>query len=113
VAPILNAEEKRRLIGNDIAILFFLDEPDTSVKFSVSGIDSFGEVPQVYAVVQPCGNTGSFRYFILLQIFPVSLHKILSRILIILGLDFFRRIILMFITLVLLMALSMTVPRKQ
>lgn len=61
VAPLLNAEEKRRLIGNDIAVMFFLDEPDTSVKFPLSGLDTFGEVPQVFAVIQPCGETGNFR----------------------------------------------------
>lgn len=61
VAPLLNAEEQRRLIGNDIAVLFFLDDPDTSVKFSLSGLDTFGEVPQVFAVVQPIGTTGTFR----------------------------------------------------
>lgn len=52
VAPILNAEEKRRLIGNDIGMLFYFDEP-LSEKFDPSGIDTFGEVPCVFAVVQP------------------------------------------------------------
>eukprot|EP01127_Copromyxa_protea_P009619 TRINITY_DN2281_c0_g1_i3.p1 TRINITY_DN2281_c0_g1~~TRINITY_DN2281_c0_g1_i3.p1 ORF type:complete len:1014 (-),score=165.02 TRINITY_DN2281_c0_g1_i3:10-3051(-) len=61
VAPLLNAEEQRRLIGNDIAMLFFFDEPDTSATFSLAGLDSFGDVPHVYAVIQPCGNTGNFR----------------------------------------------------
>jgi len=55
VAPILNEEETRRLIGNDIMMLIFLEEGD-DVYFDPSEIDKFGEVPQGFVVVQPVGD---------------------------------------------------------
>jgi hypothetical protein len=57
----LNAEEKRRLIGNDIMMIFYFDAP-LACNFSLSGVDTFGEVPQCFAVVQPNGeNTKEYR----------------------------------------------------
>lgn len=35
-APMMNAEERRRLIGNDIPILFYFDEP-LPTQFDPSG----------------------------------------------------------------------------
>jgi len=60
VSPILNAEERRRLVGNDVAMLFYFDEPDPSVLFDPSGIDTFGEVPCLFTIVQPF-NDGTYR----------------------------------------------------
>lgn len=54
VAPLLNAEGHRRLIGNDIAVIFFMEE--NSGKFDPSFMDQLGQVPQVFAVVQPQGD---------------------------------------------------------
>lgn len=50
IAPRLTAEEHRRLLGNDIVMVFFLEE---GAVFNVEGLDTFGEVPQVYIIVQP------------------------------------------------------------
>jgi len=52
VAPQLNAEETRRLIGNDVGYIIFLDE-GWNTRFNPSQVGLFGEVPQVFAVVQP------------------------------------------------------------
>lgn len=60
IAPVLNSEEKRRLIGNDISMIFYYDAPLTS-QFDLSGIDTFGEVPQVFTVVQPGDAPDSYR----------------------------------------------------
>jgi len=49
VAPLLNPEGHRRLIGNDIGVIFFLE----SGQFDPSLIDKLGSLPQVYAIVQP------------------------------------------------------------
>lgn len=65
IAPIMSAEEKRRLIGNDICMLFYFDVPVNSAEptadapaplFQLTGVDTFGEVPQCFAVVQPNSN---------------------------------------------------------
>jgi len=55
VAPILNPEEIRRLIGNDIAMIFYLDDggANDDCFFPLNNVDQFGDVPQVFAVVQP------------------------------------------------------------
>lgn len=46
VAPFFDAEEKRRLIGNDILYIFYYDSLSDVDSFEVQ-INSFGEVPQV------------------------------------------------------------------
>eukprot|EP01129_Flabellula_baltica_P010646 TRINITY_DN4518_c0_g1_i1.p1 TRINITY_DN4518_c0_g1~~TRINITY_DN4518_c0_g1_i1.p1 ORF type:complete len:511 (-),score=104.96 TRINITY_DN4518_c0_g1_i1:31-1563(-) len=51
VAPYQGPEEHRRLIGNDSAIILFLEEGIDS--FDPSKIDSIGVVPQIFFVVQP------------------------------------------------------------
>lgn len=86
VAPNLNAEERRRLIGNDIALLVFLDAPLTSVttittaltvtttttfnadaQFDVNCLDAFGDVTQLYVIVQPIDGypQGDYRYVLI------------------------------------------------
>jgi len=69
VAPLLNSDAHRRLIGNDLGIIFYLEEG----KFDISEIQELGTVPQVFAVVQPtpdhqkyifaCFSTVSLRPF--------------------------------------------------
>jgi len=61
VCPTLNDEEIRRLIGNDIGMLIFLDESATS--FDPSEIDKFGEVPQAFVVVQPVKDKYRIGFF--------------------------------------------------
>lgn len=53
VSPMLTSEEHRRLVGNDIALLFFV-EPDTHLN--LEGLSGLGTVGQVYAAVQPVGD---------------------------------------------------------
>lgn len=45
----LNSEQIRRLIGNDIIIIVFIEDS----SFDLSSLDEFGAVPQVFAIVQP------------------------------------------------------------
>lgn len=63
VCPTLNTEEKRRLIGNDITMVYYFDSGDTDPlpTFNLAGIDSFGEVPQVFVVVQPSHDYTKYR----------------------------------------------------
>jgi len=56
VAALLDAGEHRQLIGNDIGVIFFLD-PGASLNPSV--INSLGNVPQIFAAVQP--SRGNYR----------------------------------------------------
>jgi hypothetical protein len=72
IAPILNSEEKRRLIGNDIAMIFYYDAPSSS-QFDLFGIDTFGEVPQVFAVVQPNDAQADSYRFVTFSFFFLSL----------------------------------------
>eukprot|EP01125_Pyxidicula_operculata_P013171 TRINITY_DN4359_c0_g1_i1.p1 TRINITY_DN4359_c0_g1~~TRINITY_DN4359_c0_g1_i1.p1 ORF type:complete len:863 (+),score=119.93 TRINITY_DN4359_c0_g1_i1:245-2590(+) len=60
VAPDLNAEETRRLVGNDIVYLFYLEENAT---FDPREIDTFGEVPQIFLVVQPVMDKYKLGFF--------------------------------------------------
>lgn len=56
VAPILNKEEIRRLVGNDVFILIYFDAPEPT-QFNPSGVDTFGEVPVIFNVIQPISET--------------------------------------------------------
>jgi len=47
----LSAEGHRRLIGNDIALLLFLE--DDVAPFDASFLTDLGAVPQIYVLVQP------------------------------------------------------------
>lgn len=55
VAPFFDDEEKRRLIGNDILVIFYYDSVSDVESFEVQ-INSFGEVPQNFAIVQRKSN---------------------------------------------------------
>jgi hypothetical protein len=59
LAPMMGAEGHRRLIGNDVGVIFFLD-PNDRAQFNPSQISELGQVPQVYGVVQPVSG-GKFR----------------------------------------------------
>lgn len=48
-----NAEQHRRLIGNDIVFIVF-HEADSG-PFDPTSLDQLGTVPQIYCVVQPLG----------------------------------------------------------
>lgn len=48
----MGPEGHRRLIGNDVAIIFFLEEG--RVPFDPSFVTDLGAVPQLFLVVQPC-----------------------------------------------------------
>jgi len=62
VAPIMNKEGHRRLIGNDIAVIFFLEEGDNTL-FDPSQISLLGTVPQIFAVIQPVGQLYRLAFF--------------------------------------------------
>jgi len=50
VSTLMDEEQHRRLIGNDVATIFFKEIGRLSMK----DVDSLGTVPQVFAAVQPC-----------------------------------------------------------
>lgn len=50
LSPLLNSEGHRRLIGNDIGVIFFVEE---DAQFSPAFLNELGTVPQVYALIQP------------------------------------------------------------
>jgi len=50
VAPDMTEDQQRRLIGNDVALLFFKDEGE---PFDPQHIISLGSIPQVFVIVQP------------------------------------------------------------
>eukprot|EP01124_Arcella_intermedia_P006541 TRINITY_DN13875_c0_g1_i3.p1 TRINITY_DN13875_c0_g1~~TRINITY_DN13875_c0_g1_i3.p1 ORF type:complete len:609 (-),score=154.75 TRINITY_DN13875_c0_g1_i3:59-1885(-) len=52
VAPLLDDESKRRLIGNDIGIIFFLP----SGNLDISLLNQLGSMNQIFAVVQPTND---------------------------------------------------------
>lgn len=58
VATRMNPEQQRRLIGNDIAIILFVEEG----QFDPRGLSSFGSVSQVFACVQPKTEAGTTLY---------------------------------------------------
>eukprot|EP01126_Amoeba_proteus_P056814 TRINITY_DN7194_c0_g1_i4.p1 TRINITY_DN7194_c0_g1~~TRINITY_DN7194_c0_g1_i4.p1 ORF type:complete len:258 (-),score=52.97 TRINITY_DN7194_c0_g1_i4:1020-1793(-) len=58
VSPLMNSEQHRRLIGNDIVFIIF---HDSCVPLDPTPLDSLGTVPQVFCVVQPL-SSDSFRY---------------------------------------------------
>ncbi len=77
VTPVLSAEEIRRLVGNDIGLIFFVTSPydvENPFKFDCSGIETLGEVPCVFAVVQPNqkGTLFSIAFFSKKTILPHS-----------------------------------------
>jgi len=67
VAPFMNAEGHRRLIGNDRSIIFF-KEPGES--FDPTGVDALGTMPQIFSVVQPVGHEYRIGFFRRVSIRP-------------------------------------------
>lgn len=69
-APRMNSEQRRRLIGNTLALIFFLEERDEwdlgnrflykCLTLSTDKVDKLGNITRVYAVVQPAGQ--QYRY---------------------------------------------------
>lgn len=62
----MNSEGHRRLVGNDVAIIFFYDNPDGLIPppaFDPKDISGLGSVPQVFSVVQPV-TSSTYRYMI-------------------------------------------------
>eukprot|EP01125_Pyxidicula_operculata_P003056 TRINITY_DN1321_c0_g2_i1.p1 TRINITY_DN1321_c0_g2~~TRINITY_DN1321_c0_g2_i1.p1 ORF type:complete len:1345 (-),score=395.48 TRINITY_DN1321_c0_g2_i1:173-4207(-) len=62
LAPMLDPEGHRRLIGNDVAIIFFLEEGQDT-WFEPTDYEKLGTVPQIYIVVQPVGNNYRVAFF--------------------------------------------------
>jgi len=50
VAPMLNSDQHRRLIGNDVAVIFFQQQGE---QFHPENIQKLGTVPQIFTVVTP------------------------------------------------------------
>eukprot|EP01124_Arcella_intermedia_P023296 TRINITY_DN3675_c0_g1_i1.p1 TRINITY_DN3675_c0_g1~~TRINITY_DN3675_c0_g1_i1.p1 ORF type:complete len:1217 (+),score=332.61 TRINITY_DN3675_c0_g1_i1:44-3652(+) len=61
VSPLLNAEEQRRLVGNDIAIIIYREEGEQ--KFDPSGLGELGPVPQIFCLIQPFENNYRLAFF--------------------------------------------------
>jgi hypothetical protein len=57
VAPLMNSEQHRRLVGNDITYIFYHDSPQ---PFNSALLGHFGQVPHAFLVVQPLAER--FRY---------------------------------------------------
>jgi len=53
----MNAEQHRRLIGNDVVFVIFHEE---GKSFDPGPLDALGTVPQVFLVVQPVDKDGEF-----------------------------------------------------
>jgi hypothetical protein len=53
----MSTEQHRRLIGNDVAVIFFQEE--TAFE---ANIDAVGSVPQIFAVVQPHQTPDGTKY---------------------------------------------------
>lgn len=62
----LDSEGHRRLVGNDIAVIFFLDFDDTETSdngpFDPCQVSLLGTVPQLFIVIQPAQKGTLFRY---------------------------------------------------
>jgi len=54
----MNAEQHRRLIGNDVVFIIFHEE---GKSFDPGPLDAVGTVPQVFIVVQPFDNSEYYR----------------------------------------------------
>jgi len=67
VAPYMNAEGHRRLIGNDRCIIFFKEAGE---PFDPTGVDNLGTMPQIFAVVQPHGHDYRIGFFRRVSIRP-------------------------------------------
>lgn len=57
----MNAEQHRRLIGNDIAVIYFHEGP----PFVLEEHDNLGTVPQVFVVVSPYQDRFRFHFLLI------------------------------------------------
>eukprot|EP01125_Pyxidicula_operculata_P018083 TRINITY_DN63_c0_g2_i3.p1 TRINITY_DN63_c0_g2~~TRINITY_DN63_c0_g2_i3.p1 ORF type:complete len:938 (-),score=212.57 TRINITY_DN63_c0_g2_i3:267-3080(-) len=60
VAPMLNPSGHRQWIGNDIAVMFFLEEGS---QFNPMNVDKLGTVPQLFAIVRPENDKYRLGFF--------------------------------------------------
>eukprot|EP01126_Amoeba_proteus_P034247 TRINITY_DN3403_c0_g1_i10.p1 TRINITY_DN3403_c0_g1~~TRINITY_DN3403_c0_g1_i10.p1 ORF type:complete len:434 (-),score=87.98 TRINITY_DN3403_c0_g1_i10:216-1517(-) len=67
VSPMLDSEGHRRLIGNDIGVLFWVEE---GVQFSPQFLNELGTVQQIYVALQPVGNKWRCTFFSNINIKP-------------------------------------------
>eukprot|EP01127_Copromyxa_protea_P002446 TRINITY_DN1232_c0_g3_i3.p1 TRINITY_DN1232_c0_g3~~TRINITY_DN1232_c0_g3_i3.p1 ORF type:complete len:285 (+),score=51.88 TRINITY_DN1232_c0_g3_i3:76-930(+) len=62
MTPWMTAEQHRRLIGNDICVLVYFDDPTGKHSFQPDVIHNLGTVPQVFATVTPTSTEpGQYR----------------------------------------------------
>jgi len=61
VGPWLSDEQNRRLIGNDIMIIIYYDDPLMMTSFNTEPFMEMGPVAQVYVVVQPSKIENMYR----------------------------------------------------
>jgi hypothetical protein len=71
----MNAEQHRRLIGNDVVFIIF---HDSDSSFDPSPLNALGTVPQVFGVVQKY-QEDSYRYFLACLLFTSSRLGFFSR----------------------------------
>lgn len=61
IGPWFSDEENRRLIGNDILVLIYYDDPLMLTSFNTEPLTELGNVGQVYVVVQPSKIDNMYR----------------------------------------------------
>eukprot|EP01130_Rhizamoeba_saxonica_P008423 TRINITY_DN3409_c0_g1_i1.p1 TRINITY_DN3409_c0_g1~~TRINITY_DN3409_c0_g1_i1.p1 ORF type:complete len:500 (-),score=121.85 TRINITY_DN3409_c0_g1_i1:40-1539(-) len=60
VAPLMNSEQHRRLIGNDMAVIIYYEGTE---PFNPEPLNGIGGVPQVFSVIQPVENMYRCGFF--------------------------------------------------
>eukprot|EP01127_Copromyxa_protea_P018844 TRINITY_DN6010_c0_g1_i1.p1 TRINITY_DN6010_c0_g1~~TRINITY_DN6010_c0_g1_i1.p1 ORF type:complete len:425 (-),score=82.27 TRINITY_DN6010_c0_g1_i1:190-1464(-) len=60
LSPMLDSEGHRRLVGNDIGVIFFVEE---GAQFDPQNLSELGTVPQVYVLIQPVGTEWRVSFF--------------------------------------------------
>eukprot|EP01125_Pyxidicula_operculata_P012223 TRINITY_DN4003_c0_g1_i1.p1 TRINITY_DN4003_c0_g1~~TRINITY_DN4003_c0_g1_i1.p1 ORF type:complete len:543 (+),score=153.70 TRINITY_DN4003_c0_g1_i1:56-1684(+) len=63
LAPYMDSEQHRRLIGNDIAVIIYYDCDDIHTPFVPFGSVDMGQVPHVFSVVQPVEGGHRLGFF--------------------------------------------------
>eukprot|EP01127_Copromyxa_protea_P017064 TRINITY_DN5167_c0_g1_i6.p1 TRINITY_DN5167_c0_g1~~TRINITY_DN5167_c0_g1_i6.p1 ORF type:complete len:569 (-),score=83.18 TRINITY_DN5167_c0_g1_i6:915-2621(-) len=61
LAPLMDSDDRRRLIGNDILIIIFVEEGAAIDMPSLSGL---GQVPQCICIVQPVGDLWQISFHV-------------------------------------------------
>jgi len=80
MAPLMDAEGHRRLIGNDMAVIFFLEEGH-DFQLDPTCVEALGTVPQIFVVVQPYQGKyriGFFSYTNIKSFDPAPAHSAIS-----------------------------------